>query len=582
MAPRTGAIPGGVPTRLAQAAILTGIATVSLDWFIPFEIPPAHLVEPGLSAAWTQYHTGFLTPPVPSMASWHQPYAEPVRVKPSAVREQAFTTDAKWAAPSFVTNWWQPLSQPVWSKPNTAARAPFFATDWKSGIPAIDVIYAPFSEPVRSKPAPVRQGEFQTDWKPTGVAVSYWWSALSEPVQTEPGLGAAWTQYHTGFLVPAATGVVYNWFSPLSEPVLLQQGLGAPYQQVSTVGTGVAFIEYIYPPFSEPVRVKPSLHRAEFLFLNPTTPTPAVTDLRNFWFQRWTDPVWPKPGLHPSRQQFLTTDWKFTSPAFLSWHQPYAEPVRSKQAVAWQQFLTISANYTPFVFADSWWRAFSEPVRAKPDIRWREPFTTDWQWNAPVTPVSYWFSGLAEPVRTKESRPWQVPFVTDWKWTPPSYPGAWWKPFSEPVRAKQDIRFREPFTTDWKWTQPSTQTWGWYQLWREPVWPKPGLHASRQQFFVTDWQWRAPVQLGWYQWLREPVRQKPGIHASRVPFFQMDWKWSPPIVAAINYTLNATEQGDSARLFYAAMDIVVGAYVTITEEEVGNMAVVTITARSEG
>lgn len=571
---------------LAAPVFVPVAAVVALDWFQPLSTPPAHFVEPGLSAAWTQYHTGFVVPtPITDIKAF-LPLSEPVRAK----------QDIRWRQ----------------------------ALAWSGHTPA---------------PA---------------VAIEYWWGALSEPVRTEPGLGAAWTQYHTGFVVPApAADVTWGWFSQLSDPPPIEQGLGAEYQQVSTVGAQIAFSVNWYRPFSEPVRSKSGLHaRQQFLALNPTTPA-GFTDLRNYWYQPLSEPVrskkavawqqfftvsanytpfvfsdsWWRPLSEPVRskeavpwQQFYTADWAQITDLRVYWYRPLSEPVHVKAAVAWQQFFTTDLT-TPAAFTDLrnyWYQPLSEPVRSKSRAAWYQPFTTDWQWNVvvrlewfgalsepvrskeavvwqqffttdPTTPANitdlrnFWYQPFSEPVRSKKSVPWQQFFAIDW--TSPNLKNYWYRPLSEPVRFKKSVPWQQPFATDWKWGPPAVQVFaGWYKWLSEPQRQRQGLHAARQQFFTTDWKWSPPTSglvAGWHRWLSEPVRVKPGLHASRQQFFTMDWKWDPPIQVPVSYILSATEQGDTGRLFYASMDIVIGAYVTITEEEVGNMAVVTITARSE-
>jgi hypothetical protein len=67
------------------APVLVPVSPVLLEWFSPLSEPVQ--IEPGLSAAWTQYH-GSVTVPAPLAVTFVPPaLSEPIRIKQRALWE---------------------------------------------------------------------------------------------------------------------------------------------------------------------------------------------------------------------------------------------------------------------------------------------------------------------------------------------------------------------------------------------------------------------------------------------------------------------------------------------------------------
>jgi hypothetical protein len=199
--PQNRARPIGIsPARVSD------ISAFDISWFRPLSEPSAFQVEPGLSAAWTQYTAGASLPLI-FPDRWHQSLAEPQRRRdmPVAGQPWAFTIDTRTPENPATTFWFSWLSEPQRRRDLPAAEHPFFAIDAQWSAPA-----------------------------PTGVP-AFFYNWLSEPVQLEPGLGGAWSQYTTGFAAFAPASVVppffYNW---LSEPVRRKPELPPALQQFYT------------------------------------------------------------------------------------------------------------------------------------------------------------------------------------------------------------------------------------------------------------------------------------------------------------------------------------------------------------
>src|SRR5215475_10320538 len=168
--------PVRTPDRLSVAArstffsfvpVVAPVVAVALDWFVAFSNPPAYQVEPGLSAAWTQYITG-VTIPRSDKLDYFQPFSDPPRPKPDIKWRDPFTTDWKWTAPTAVTvtadSWYRLLSEPQRVKADIRWREAF-VTDWKWEAPPEVDWRTPLSEPVRSKPDIRFREPYTTDWK---------------------------------------------------------------------------------------------------------------------------------------------------------------------------------------------------------------------------------------------------------------------------------------------------------------------------------------------------------------------------------------------------------------------------------
>jgi hypothetical protein len=107
-------------------AFISDISAFDIGWFAPLSEPGANQIEPGLSAAWTQYTMGAALPLI-FPDRWHQQLAEPVRYKIPVPWQQFFANDTIWQAKpaSSVIVWYRPLSEPQLRKVMPAADQPW-------------------------------------------------------------------------------------------------------------------------------------------------------------------------------------------------------------------------------------------------------------------------------------------------------------------------------------------------------------------------------------------------------------------------------------------------------------------------
>jgi hypothetical protein len=185
---------------------VSDISAFDISWFNPLSEPAAYQVEPGLSAAWTQYTSGAALPRI-FPDTWHQSLAEPQRRRDMPVADQApwFAIDTRTPADPTKTFWYSWLSEPQRRRDIPTANQPWtFTIDTRTPAnPATTFWFGWLSEPQRRKDIPQsnQPWNFTMDWRwsaPTPAVVpAFFYSWLSEPVRRKPELQPALQQSFT-------------------------------------------------------------------------------------------------------------------------------------------------------------------------------------------------------------------------------------------------------------------------------------------------------------------------------------------------------------------------------------------------
>lgn len=356
-----------------------------------------------------------------------------------------------------------------------------------------------------------------------------WFVPLSEPVRVRPPLPTAAQQFSVidaAFTPPAETIEADKWFVPWTDPpaYLVKLGLSAAAQQYAVVDSEsltqpeTVTVDRWLLPLSEPsaflqprglgVESQPSATIDTEILTQPET---VFVDK---WFAYLSEPPPPKPGLAAEQQ----IAWAGPSvvpvetivPA--DWFVPLSEPTLPKASLGAesQQAFTIDPDgltQPEAVTVDRWLISLSEPA-AYLKLRGLEaalqrPFTID-----PViltqreaVTVDRWLVPLSEPVRVA------VPLVPEGFFTPE---------FDE--NGQQEQIFADK----------------WFVLWREPPPPLAGLHASQQQFSVTDPEGLTqPESVTVDRWLiawSEPVRVRAPLSDLGGQSFELSATLVPEII----------------------------------------------------
>lgn len=192
---------------------------------------------------------------------WHQPWSEPVRIKPGLTAAlQPYNSPQNIfpipTQPTVAWGWYFNLSEPVRTKPRLIESEQAFFTSITNPLVSFSW-YANLTEPIRIKPDihASRQLAFTYDLKPR-VSFS-WYENLSEPVRVKPRLLEGLQQFIT--TQPRNPIVSIAWYLPLSEPVRFKQGTSA-FEQHFLEFEPRPFVSFSwFEPFSEPVRFKQGL-----------------------------------------------------------------------------------------------------------------------------------------------------------------------------------------------------------------------------------------------------------------------------------------------------------------------------------
>lgn len=176
-----------------------------------------------------------LTPETVTESRWHQPWSEPVRLKPGLhVSLQSFQPyDETQQFPETVTEsrWHQPWSEPVRQKVGIQVTEhplvsfdpfPFIKIDWFGGLS---------EPPVKAKQSVVWQqfiAQSESAQFPETVTESRWHQPWSEPVRIRPALGVPLQQTQAFVQVIAAATTVNVAFT----------GWGTIYRRVNIIGAG--------------------------------------------------------------------------------------------------------------------------------------------------------------------------------------------------------------------------------------------------------------------------------------------------------------------------------------------------------
>ncbi len=180
---------------------------VSFSWFNSLAEPPKPKV--GLAAASQQFTAFVQAAPFAEAvleSKWHQPWSEPVRVKPGlrTGAQQVFTTSPVVVFETVTLDKWYF----AWTNPPKA----------KTSVSTANQQFIAFV-----KAAPFPEATFESKWH-------YAWS---EPVRVKPGLWAAHQvaqDYWNPDTPPTPIVTTIGWFSPLAELPRPKPGLATQYQ----------------------------------------------------------------------------------------------------------------------------------------------------------------------------------------------------------------------------------------------------------------------------------------------------------------------------------------------------------------
>jgi hypothetical protein len=487
--------------------------TVTVDkWVYPWSDPVRS--KPGLAASLQQFLAAppfedTQEPGATNESPWHYPWSEPVRQRAGLPAQlQQFI-----AGPSFENTlepgatyespWHQPWSEPVRTRQLAVAQQQSLAFQLEPNTQIIQGFesrwhYA-WSEPVRVRQLPTAEQSTTVLGVPSFevVTVDKWIYPWIDPVRSKSGLGAALQQFIAQTVLEPNTQIIQGfesrWHYAWSEPVRVKPQVPAAQQQayaapVSVTET-ITVDKWVYP-WRDPVKVKPQLPVSQQQFLAADTAVIPTSNLEP-WFAPLSDPVRQKPGLGPHLQQSLIATTLEPNTQIIQgfesrWHYAWSEPVRTRQLATAQQQSHTEPPTSVFevVTIDKWFAPFREPVRDKIGLK-----------------ASLQQAFIA-PVLNPETQIIQ------------GFESRWHQPWSEPnVKYRRPAAWYQPFTADTLVIPTSKQQW--FAPWREPVWPKSGLHASRQQFFAADTQTipRSKLESLWHQGWSEPARKKPGIGA---------------------------------------------------------------------
>lgn len=134
----------------------------------------------------------------------------------------------------------------------------------------------------------------------------------------------------------------------------------------------------------------------------------------------------------------------------------------------------------------------------------------------------------------------------------PGIDTRWFMPLSEPVqmRVMPTAQMAPDFVIGAVPIIPDQ----FYQPFQDPVWEKPGLRASLQQFLALDAELPpTPAEFleGWYNWLSEPVRDKPGLKAALQQFFA----YHPRVLPTPDVTMTMAATETNSDVFLGAVNV---------------------------
>jgi len=223
------------------------------------------------------------------------------------------------------------------------------------------------------------------------------------------------------------------------------------------------------------------------------------------------------------------------------WHQPWAEPVRTRVTWAAVTLLTASGFVGPvapveIIQVDKWHAAWREPVRSLPRLQTgaQQPFFYGNQ--NPVVSFS-WFNALAEPPKPKTSvataNQQFTAFVQAAPFAEAVFESKWHQPWSEPVRVKPGLSAvaQQAFVKSFVFVTEIVTLDKWYFAWPTPPKPKISVQPASQQFiaFVKAAPFPETIlESEWHQAWSEPVRLKPSLGAA-YQVAQAYWNPSTPV-----------------------------------------------------
>jgi hypothetical protein len=363
------------------------------------------------SLAWTPK---IIIPETIREDKWHQPWSEPVRVRPKVV----FQKDLAWtpipiAPPTHVDygsyvegdtglTFQKTIIYQVSAEAETLALNPHW--------------YCPWSEPVRQKRGLATNRQQELAWStitpapvPDIVSEDKWHQAWSEPVRTRKLATAqqpflAWST-HTPPVDASNTVIV-----PITSTSQVTFRRRTIYQPLAWAAPTIVAPEVItedkwYQAWSEPIRTR-RLATAQNPFLVWSRFTPPVTE--DEWHQAWSEPVRTRKLPTAEQQALIWTVWVPVTPETITedkWHQGWSIPVKLRYQFRTdlQQPVAEPPVYPNLLRTIPWYAPWSEPVRLKKgtQARLQESFG-----KPPSYPILLriipWYGPLAEPVRQKK------------------------------------------------------------------------------------------------------------------------------------------------------------------------------------
>jgi len=341
---------------------------------------------------------------------WHEPWSDPVRVKPGLGPQLAQPEPYSPLETAREFRWFQPLSEPTRRLTNVALQSTTAFTPVVTTQVNADSWFIAWLDPTRRRWDGASQqfiAQSESQQFPEIVSEDKWHQAWSEPVRTR---NLAACQQPEPFFDPQPfTGENIfedKWHYAWTDPVRQKPGLGPQYQQFIAQSESQQFPETVtedrwHQAWSEPVRTKLGLRVEDQS--NLAWVRDRATDTIG-WYQPFAEVPKAKLALQAASQQFLAFDPAVFPAKLDGWWQSYAEVPKAKLGLqaGGQQFLALDpAVYVPN--PDSWFEPFAEVPKPKPGLLAAEQASVGFVPVQPAAPSLSWFEPFAEVPRAKIS-----------------------------------------------------------------------------------------------------------------------------------------------------------------------------------
>lgn len=234
--PKLG-LPAGEQQTIAYTEAAPFPESISEDrfhqpWSEPVRVKPALPGGEQQAAAFVSVVT------TPSVDGWGSAFAEVPKAKPGLPASQQQTTAFDPAVfVASIDGWGSPFAEvPKPKAGTTAACQQFFAFDPAVFVAAPDAWAPPWSEPPKPKTSLNVAAQQALAFDPAVFvpSIATWQNALAEPVRIQPRITSDALFFPPNFTTAVAPN--FGYFSPFSEPQRQLAGLAARYQQDAAYG----------------------------------------------------------------------------------------------------------------------------------------------------------------------------------------------------------------------------------------------------------------------------------------------------------------------------------------------------------